>query len=102
VYLPLRIRNQAEAKRTGTYKVILMPGVQLTEIYVTLASVGQDGNPERYLRSEEALGYGYYPAERAVEIPIVTPKDKGIYYLKLGAKMKSGGTKAIEFWFYNP
>ena len=102
VHLPLRIRKQGEAKRTGSYKLILMPGVQLTEIYISLASVGPDGNPQQFLRNDEALGYGYYPAERAVEIPIATPVNKGIYYLKLGAKIKSGGTKAIEFWFYNP
>jgi hypothetical protein len=102
VHLPLRIRKEGESKRTGTYKLILLPGVQLTEIYISLAPVGQDGNLQQFLRTDEALGYGYYPAERAVEIPIATPKDKGIYYLKLGAKIKSGGTKAIEFWFYNP
>ena len=102
VHLPLRIRKQGEAKRTGSYKLVLMPGVQLTEIYISLGSVGKDGNPEKFLRTDEALRYGYYPAERAVEIPIAAPKDKGIYYLKLGAKLKSGGTKAIEFWFYNP
>lgn len=102
VHIPLRIRSQAGAKHTGTYKLVLMPGVQLTEVYITLATVAQNGNPERFLKAEEALGYGYYPAERPVEISIDTPKEKGIYYLKLGAKIKSGGTKAIEFWFYNP
>ncbi|HKH59216.1 MAG TPA: hypothetical protein VKA49_00215 [Flavitalea sp.] len=101
VHIPLRIRSQAEAKHTSTYKLVLMPGVQLTEVYITLSAVGQNGKPERFLKAEEALGYGYYPAERAVEISIGTPKEKGIYYLKLGAKIKSGGTKAIEFWFYN-
>src|SRR5687768_16977113 len=102
VHLPLRIRKQDEAKRTGSYKLILLPGVQLTEIYLSLAPVGKDGAPEKFLRTDEALGYGYYPAERAIEIPIAAPKNKGIYYVKLGAKIKSGGTKAIEFWFYNP
>ena len=102
VHLPLRIRMQGEAKRAGSYKLILVPGIQLTEIYISLASVGADGNPQLFLRTDEALGYGYYPAERPVEIPIATPKNKGIYYVKLGAKIKSGGTKAVEFWFYNP
>ena len=102
VYLPLRIRKQGESKKTGSYKLILLPGVQLTEIYISLAPVGQDGNPEKFIRADEALGYGYYPAERAVEIPFAALKNKGIYYVKLGAKIKSGGTKAIEFWFYNP
>ena len=102
VHLPLRIRNQAESKRTGSYRLVLIPGVQLSEIYITLASIGQDGNPKQFLRKEEAIGYGYYPAERAVEIPIVAPPEKGIYYILMGAKLKSGGTKTIEFWFYNP
>ncbi|MGZ5134019.1 MAG: hypothetical protein ACXWCG_02670 [Flavitalea sp.] len=102
LYLPLRIRRQGVAERSGNYKLILMPGVQLNEIYITMASVGGDGNPEHFLSKEVILGYGYYPAERPIEIPIDKPKNKGIYYLKLGAKIKSGGTKVIELWFYNP
>ena len=102
VHLPLRIRKEGESKRTGTYKIIILPGVQLTEIYISMALVGEDGNPQGFVKTDEALGYGYYPAERPVEIPIATPKDKGIYYVTIGAKIKSGGTKAIEFWFYNP
>ena len=101
VYLPLRIRKQGESKKTGSYKLILLPGVQLTEMYISLAPVGQDGNPEKFIRTDEALGYGYYPAERSVEIPFAAPKNQGIFYMKIGAKIKSGGTKAIEFWFYN-
>jgi hypothetical protein len=102
VHLPLRIRKQGEAKRTGSYNLILLPGVQLTEMYISLALVGKAGTPQQFIKTDEPLGYGYYPAERAVEIPIDAPKNKGIYYLKLGAKIKSGGTKTIEFWFYNP
>ena len=74
VHLPLRIRMQGEAKKAGNYKLILMPGVQLSEIYISVAPVGEDGNPQQFLRTDEALGYGYYPAERAVEIPIADSK----------------------------
>ena len=102
VYLPLRIRQEGEVKKSSTYKLILVPGVQLSEIYLSFASVDTNGNPAEFIKTDEALGYGYYPAERAVEISIAAPGKKGIFYLKLGTRIRSGGTKTVEFWFYNP
>ncbi|MEJ7737669.1 MAG: hypothetical protein WKF97_09605 [Chitinophagaceae bacterium] len=102
VYLPLRISKEGKVPRTGKYTLLLLPGVELSEIYITVASVGTDGRPAKFFSKGKELGYGYYPAERSVEIPISAPKDTRICYLEIGAKKKSGGTQTIECWFYNP
>ncbi len=100
VYLPLRVRQSAKPSRTGSYKFVVIPGVELSEVFLTLAAQGADGQPKTFLKESEKLGYGYYPAERGLEIPIAGLKQAGFYYLQIGATLRGGGTSTIELWFY--
>jgi len=100
VYLPLRIRQQSNAAPGGVYHLALLPGVELSEIYISIAPVSQDGRAQEFIRDNEKLGYGYYPAERIIEIPISGLKGTGIYYMEIGAALKSGGISTLELWFY--
>jgi hypothetical protein len=102
VYIPLRISQEAKAIRSGGYKLRLLPGVELTEIFISLAPIGASGRPKTFMRDGEELGYGYYPAERGLEIPISGLKEPGIYYMEIGAKLRSGGTSTAQLWFYHP
>lgn len=100
VYLPLQIG--ARRSRPDNYMLVLLPGVPLSEIYVSLAAVGSDGRAVKYIRDEEPLKYNYYPAERAIDIPITRLPTPGIYYALIGAEMQSGGSLTTELWFYHP
>ena len=100
VYLPLRISPQSNAERTGTYNLVLLPGVELSEIHISIAPVGPGGHPQKFIRDNEKLGYGYYPAERIIEIPISKLNGTGIYYIEIGAALRSGGISTLELWFY--
>jgi hypothetical protein len=102
VYLPLRISQQKNKSRLGTYTVVLLPGAELSEVYVSLATAGKDGHPETFLRDGIALGYNYYPADRRIDIPISGFKASGLYYVEIGATLKAGGSATVEFWFYHP
>jgi hypothetical protein len=99
IYLPLRIR-QADTTRRGTYNLALLPGVELSELYVSIAPVGPDGNPQKFIRDSEKLGYGYYPAERIIHVPISGLSSPGIYYMEIGAALRNGGISTLELWFY--
>jgi hypothetical protein len=68
VYLPLRIRQQSKTSEGGNYQLVLLPGTELTEVYLNLASVKPDGSLGNFLKKNQALGYGYYPAERKITI----------------------------------
>jgi hypothetical protein len=59
VYVPLQIRQQRDPLRSGSYRLVLLPGVELTELFISLATVGADGRHHTALKDEEALGYGY-------------------------------------------
>ena len=101
VYVPLRISQQGQDVKTGNYKVLLFPGTELKEVYISMAPMEADGRNGKFIIEGKKLGYGYYPAERAIEIPISGMKETGIYYLEISAEKKNGGTSTQEIWFYH-
>jgi hypothetical protein len=102
VYLPLRIRQRADAGKSQGYQLLLLPGAELSEVFVSLALVKSDGEPGAFTRNAQKLGYGYYPADRGIPIEITEIKTPGIYYLKIGAELRAGGSSTTQIWFYYP
>jgi hypothetical protein len=102
VYVPLRIKQEGKNIDTSGYKLVLLPGVELAEVYISLAQIDPDGNPKSFIKKGDSLGYGYYPADRGIEIPISGLKEMGTYYMEIATTLRSGGSSTIEFWFYNP
>lgn len=100
IYVPLRISQVGKALRTRTFTLTLLPGVELQELFVTLAATGADGRPRGFIKDREKLGYGFYPADRRIEVPIPGLKTSGTYYVQVGATLKGGGSATVEFWFY--
>jgi hypothetical protein len=100
LYVPLRIR-QKDQKQTHAYQLVLVPGSELKEVFISLAQVGPDGQPHSFLISDHALGKGYYPAERGIQVDLPSPKTPGIYYLEIGATSRYGGPITQRMWFYH-
>ena len=100
VYLPLRIHEQTR-KPTHGYELVLVPGSQLKEVFVSLAKVGADGRPHAFLISDRPLHRGYYPAERGTLVEIPNPDSPGIYYLEIGATTMYGEPLTQQIWFYH-
>jgi hypothetical protein len=101
VYVPLRIAQQGKPARARGYSLVVVPGVELAEVFVSVAQVGANGRPQSFLRDGQPLGYGYYPAEGAIEIPISGLPSGGIYYLEVGAKLRTQETASLEVWFHH-
>jgi hypothetical protein len=102
VYLPLRIRQQAPASGSGTYQILLVPGAELAELYLSLAPGESNGRLGQFLSSRQPLRYGFYPADRSITITVPKPKAPGIYYLEIGATLRAGGSSSTKLWFYHP
>ncbi len=100
IYLPLRIHEKARTPTHG-YELVLVPGSQLKEIFVSLAKVGPDGRPHTFLISDRPLRRGYYPAERGTLVEIPNPDSPGIYYLEIGATTMYGEPLTQQIWFYH-
>ena len=99
LFLPVRIRQQKDSPDAQDYELILLPGRELAEVYVSLATVGNDGRPDTFLLEGDPLNYGYYPAGRGVRISIPEPETSGVYYLEIGATLRGGGASSIDVWF---
>lgn len=100
LYVPLLIR-QRNQKPTHGYHLVLLPGSELNEVFISLAQVGTDGQPHSFLISDRTLGKGYYPAERGILIEIPSPKTPGVYYVEIGATSRYGGPITQHMWFYH-
>lgn len=102
VFLPVRIKQEGNHMHAPSYKLTLLPGVELSEVYISVSLVGADGRLTQFIKNGEKLNYGYYPAERAIEIPLSGLKAKGTYHIEIGANLRGGGSSTVECWFYNP
>jgi hypothetical protein len=104
IYLPLRISSPgasstANGDRSAGYRLIVLPGVEMKEVFLTLTDRTQ---PKAVtIKNGEPLGYGYYPADEPVEIPISGLRGSGFYHVEISATLKAGGGSSSEFWFYH-
>jgi len=100
VYVPLRIR-QKNQKPTLGYQLVLVPGSELKEVFISLAQLGTDGQAHSFVISDRPLRKGYYPAERGILVEIPALKAAGVYYLEVGATNRYGGPVTQRMWFYH-
>jgi hypothetical protein len=101
VYVPLRV-SQTAGSRSPRYQLTLLPGVELTEVYLSLAPIGSDGRVGAFIKKDEPLKYGYYPADRAINIQLPALAAAGIYSAEIKAVRRGGGSaSAPPFWFYH-
>ena len=100
VYLPLRAGQGTAPPSSDAYSLTLLPSVELKEVYLTLSGPGGKKSPK--IKDGDALGYGYYPAERPLEVSLPGVRSPGFYHLEVGATLRSGGLAAIDLWFYHP
>jgi hypothetical protein len=101
VYLPVRVGQRAAPAAANGYLLVLVPGVELVEVYVTLVAVKADGQPGKPIQESRPLGRVYYPAERDIPILIAPPTTPGVYYLHIGAPLREGGSADLRLWFYH-
>jgi hypothetical protein len=78
------------------------PAAQLSELYVTVSRLANEGGTERIVQPARELGYGYYPADNTIEIPVEAPAERGVYAVQLGAKLRGGGASTLRFLFQAP
>jgi hypothetical protein len=104
VMLPVSV-NQGGPPITagvGPYTLLVEPAAQLSELFVTISRIPTEGGAERIVQPTRELGFGYYPADNVIEIPIEAPAERGVYAVQLGAKIRAGGASTLRFLFQAP
>ncbi|UCC47614.1 MAG: hypothetical protein JSV41_08945, partial [Gemmatimonadota bacterium] len=102
VLLPLRVRLKGTSAGCGSYTLTVWTGPRLNEVFVTLARVEADGRLGAPIWDARPLGWRYYPAESPIAIPLPDLEASGIYYVKVAAERRSGGSSSAEAWMYHP
>ena len=100
VFLPIRIKGQS-ASKTRNYQLVLLPGVELAEVFMSLAPVKDDGSLGPFIIKDQAQQSGYNAANRTLTIRIPEVTSSGIYYLEIGAVLRTRGSTSTQVWFYH-
>lgn len=103
VLLPLSASQSAGARAApAAYTLLLRPAVGLSELFVSVAPLLPDGGAAHGVAPARELGYGLYPADALIEVPIDTPRKPGLYAVQIGARLRSGGSTTLQFVFHQP
>jgi hypothetical protein len=103
VLLPLSASQSSSSRATpSAYTLLLRPAVGLSELFVGVTPLGPDGRAAQGVAPGRELGYGLYPADAVIEVPIASPRERGLYAVQIGARLRGGGSTTLQFLFYQP
>jgi hypothetical protein len=89
VYLPIAVGPAGIPK--GPYHLTLLPPVDLSEVYLTVASVAPG---KRSFRNHTPLKFGSYPANQKIEVDIPPLPESGLYRVAVEGDRKDQGSVA--------
>jgi hypothetical protein len=100
VYLPIKIHpGAAPATPSEPLVVTFVPSVELDEVYKKITNV-RPGAPGDKASSGSPLKLGYYPAHKAISIPIDPGSDTGFFRVDIAATPHDGGSLFRSFLIY--
>ena len=102
VLVALRIRQGGGASAEDSYELLIRPGVELREVYLSVAAVSDNGMEDHYLVDEKPLNFGFYPAERAFAVPLPALPRAGLYYISIAAELTGGADATVAAYFLHP
>lgn len=102
VYVPLQVGAAATSRPASRYKLVLLPGAELSEVFVTVLKLTASGEEGAVLQRDEPLAHGFYPAERPLSISLPALVDPAFYRLEIGAVLRRGGSTTRSMTLYRP
>lgn len=102
IYLPLQISTNGAAQAPHPFKLLLRSDVEMSEVFISIAELDQQGKPITFVRQNKPLLYGIYPAERGIPVYLgpAELRQSTIYQVEVGATLRTGGSANIRFWIY--
>lgn len=103
VHLPVSIHQGEPVAETDVYHLLVVPGVELSELFVAIDHIDEGGKVDGNALERTALEWGYYPADSGVPIALPDLPEPGVYQVKLiGRRLRDGIERPEHFWFYHP
>ena len=101
ILVPLRIGHRSRPARAARYRMTVWPSVELSTVFLTVARAGANAQPVTYLQQDKDLAYGYYPAERGIDVRLPALAERGIYVVRIAATLKRGGSATSTVLLYH-
>ena len=118
IYLPLQVRQRTTKSSDaqvpmnagdgnpitppkGQYTLIVLPGVELLEAFITVSAVNEQGADKEPVAPTFPLEYGFYPAGRPIPVLFSLPTKPGLYRVEIGANLRNDGISATHFFLYH-
>lgn len=95
--IPVRLGPTA----SDHYELVLLPGTEWQELRYSVSTAREDGAVAEVIVKDKPLQLGYYPAGRAVRVPVAKsalPR-AGTYRIDLEAQLDAGGSVVRSLWF---
>ena len=104
VFLPAHVRpsTSEDSGSISAYQVVLVPGLELSQVFVTLVALDSAGAFRRVIQPTREVGIGYYPADRPVSIIVSRPREPGFYRFDVSARLPGGSASVEQIVFFQP
>jgi hypothetical protein len=101
IYLPVEVQALGlESASSDSVEVVVVPTVELSEVYRRVALCSVDGKEQSVLVPKSPLNYGSYPAHVPISLLIKLGRMSGMFNLNLIATATGGGTLQRSYWIY--
>jgi hypothetical protein len=108
LYLPIVVSQASETGNENLaskneYNLVILPGIQLDQVYFTLQHFDDDA-AGTVIKEQEEQNQFFYPAQRPIVFKL-SSAERGPsheYYFAVSARKKEGGSAAIEGLFFFP
>jgi hypothetical protein len=84
----------------GQVELLLLPEVQLKEVYLTIFPVGGDGRVGPPHLKDMPVRRGYYPADKGISVVLPSLPRAGLYRVDIGSSFTNGGAAASSQLIY--
>ncbi len=101
VYVPLRIAPRGRTAPCGTPRLALWPGRRLDSLTMSVASVSASGVQSAWIREDEELGEGYYPAQDTISV-LLSGLAPGTYVVRFVAFPRGGAPTPVSYYIQRP
>ena len=100
VYLPVTVSQAQAPAPQEQYRIAFVASMRLSEVYISLTPLDENGTPRQPVFADLPLGYGYYPAKEATVFVLDRQPKAGLYQLDISCTMMDGSSATTSFWLY--
>jgi hypothetical protein len=100
ILLPVVVQSKGYEPSAQLIEIVLVPTVQLKEVFRTITQYTDAGVKEAMLLSNRPLQYGSYQAHERIVLSLDLRNASGLFRFDVMATVSEGGTIKRSYWIY--